>query len=80
MILLARLWRLWTESWSSPRRARATYVVATLAFAGLAIAAAVTREPAVAAVAGVVALATAGLAILAPRLAEATKRGVETEL
>jgi hypothetical protein len=70
MILLARVWRSWIDSWSSPGRARFTYAGVTLAFVALAVVAAVMREPAVAAVAGVVAVATAGIAIIAPRLAE----------
>ena len=77
MILLARFWRFWAESWSSVRRARLLYGVVTLAFAGLTVVAAVIGNAAVAAVAGIVAVGTAGLTIVAPRLAEATRRREE---
>jgi len=78
--MLRGLWRFWTESWSAPRRARWLYIAMTAAFGGLAIAGAVMGEAAVAAIAGIVAVATASLAVLAPRLAEWTKRDVGTEL
>jgi hypothetical protein len=77
MILLARIWRLWSESWSSPRRARLTYATVTLAFVALMVVAIVMREPAVAAVAGVVAVAAAGIAVVAPKLSEWTGRREE---
>ena len=80
MIPLTRLWRFWTESWHAPKRARWSYIVVAVAFAGLMIAAIVMGEAAVAAIAGVVALATAGLAFVAPRLAQWTRRDVGTEL
>jgi len=80
MILLGRFWRFLGERWSSARRARLLYGVVTLAFAGLMVVAAVIGDAAVAAVAGIFALGTAGLTIVAPRLADATKRDVRTEL
>ncbi len=73
MTVLTTLWRWWIESWRAPRRARWLYIAMTAGFAGLAIAGAVVGNSAVAAMAGVVALATAGLAVLTPRLAEWTK-------
>jgi hypothetical protein len=74
MILLARFWRFWGESWQSVRQARLLYGAVTLAFVGLTVVAALKGDAAVAAVAGIVALSTAGLTIVAPRLAEATAR------
>ncbi len=72
MIFLAHIWRWWSESWQAPRRARWLYGAMTLAFGGLALAAALAGEPAVAAVAGVAAAVTAAFAALAPRLARLT--------
>jgi hypothetical protein len=77
MILLARVWRFLGESWQSVRRARLFYGAVTLAFVGLAVVAAVIGNAAVAVVAGIVALGTAGLTIVAPKLAEATARREE---
>ena len=68
----ARLWRWWTDGWRTPRRARLTYLVMTVGFAGLAVAAVVLGRGAVAGVAGVVAVLTAALAVIAPRLTRLT--------
>lgn len=77
MILLTRLWRFWADSWSSARDARLLYAAVTIAFAGLMVAAAVMGEATVAVIAGLVALATAGLTAIAPRLAGRTPRREE---
>ena len=69
MRLVATLWRWWTDGWRTPRRARLTYLVMTIGFAGLAVAALVLGRGAAAGVAGVVAVLTAALAVIAPRLA-----------
>jgi hypothetical protein len=68
LIGLGRLWSWWNESWRSARRARLQYAAMAIAFAVLAIIAAVLGEPVVAAVAGVVSVVTVGLAVIAPRL------------
>jgi hypothetical protein len=70
MIALARLWGWWTDTWCEPRRARVLYVAMALAFAALAIAAAVSGDTLVAALAGVAMLVTIALAALAPRLSK----------
>ncbi len=72
MFVLSQLLRFLNESWRSPQRARLVYLVMTFAFAGLAVAAIVIGEGAVAGVAGVVAVVTAVLALVAPRLARLT--------
>ncbi len=74
MIPFARLWRWWTESWSSPRRARWLYGALALGFAGLAIGGGMKGDATVVALGALFALATAALAFLAPRLAGWTKR------
>ena len=68
-MLLARLWRFWTESWRTPGRARWLYGALALGFAGLAIGGGVKGDATVIALGAVFALATAALAALAPRLA-----------
>jgi hypothetical protein len=73
MFLLSQLLRFLNESWSaSGGRARLVYLAMTLAFAGLAVAAAVLGDAAVAAVAAVVAIVTFALTLVAPRLARIT--------
>ncbi len=69
MFALARLWRWWTESWRSARQARLLYIVMGLGFGALAVVAALAGDFAVAALAGVAALFTLALALLAPWLA-----------
>ncbi len=65
MILVGRLWRFWTESWSSaPRRARWLYGALALGFAGLAIGGGVKGDATVIALGALFALATTGLAVL----------------
>ena len=44
MILISRVWRFWSDSWSSARRARLTYAGVALAFAALTGVAIVMRE------------------------------------
>ena len=68
MFALSRLWRWWTESWRSARRARWLYIVMGLGFGALAVVAALAGDFAVAALAGVAALFTLALAMLAPLL------------
>lgn len=68
-MLLTNIWRWWTESWRSGGRARLLYVAMAVAFAGLAVVAAMNGDAAVATLAGLVALGTVGLAVIAPRLA-----------
>ncbi|MCH7812046.1 MAG: hypothetical protein IH958_05400 [Chloroflexi bacterium] len=63
------LWRWWTESWRSARRARGLYLVMAGAFGVLAIGAGITADAAVAALAGVAAVVTGALAFFAPQLA-----------
>ncbi len=72
-----RLWRWWTNSWRRPRLARSLYLAMALAFAGVAAVAGLLGDVAVAAVAGAFALLTAGLALVVPRLAEATQRNTD---
>ncbi len=74
MFLLTTLWRWWTEGWRSPQRARLTYVVMTIGFAGLAIVAVMLGRGLVAGVASVVAIVTLGLAVVAPRLVRLAER------
>ncbi len=74
MIFLAHIWRFWTDSWSSPLRARLLYVAFALGFAGLAIGGSVKGDALVIALGAVLALATAALAVLAPRLAPALRQ------
>jgi hypothetical protein len=80
MFMLGRLWRFWTESWRAPGRARWLYGALALGFAGLAIGGAVKGDATVIALGVLFALATAALAVLAPKLATLTKRDVGTEL
>ncbi|MGB2694419.1 MAG: hypothetical protein WBD55_04430 [Dehalococcoidia bacterium] len=70
--MLGAAWRWWSESWRSPRRARLTYIGMTVAFAALAVVAVVRGEVLAAVLAGIVALVTIALAVLAPRLARRT--------
>jgi succinate-acetate transporter protein len=72
--------RLWARTWRAPRRARLLYATMTLAFGALAGAGAVSGDVAVATIAGLVALATAALAFLAPRLATLTGNRSEREV
>ncbi len=65
---LAVLWGWWTESWRSARQARLLYIVMGLGFGALAVVAALAGDFAVAALAGVAALFTLTLALLAPWL------------
>lgn len=68
MFALGALWRWWTESWRSPRRARVVYGAMAFAFGALAVIGGLRGEALVAAVAGALALLTLALAALAPRL------------
>jgi hypothetical protein len=68
MIPLARLWRFVTESWSSPLRARLLYAAFALGFLGLAIGGAVKDDGLVIALGIALAVVTAALAVMAPRL------------
>ena len=65
---LAVLWGWWTESWRSARQARLLYIVMGLGFGALAVVATLAGDYAVAALAGVAALFTLALALLAPWL------------
>ena len=65
---LSVLWRWWTESWRSARQARLLYIVMGLGFGVLAVVAALAGDFAVAALAGVAALFTLAMALLAPWL------------
>jgi hypothetical protein len=62
-----------SDVWRTPAKARALYIVMTAGFAGLAIVGGVTGDALVAVVASLFAVITAGLAIIAPRLAEWTR-------
>jgi len=75
MLLRLRGW--WTNSWRRPRLARSLYLAMALGFAGVAVVAGVVGDVAVGVVAGVLALLTAGLALVLPRLAEATQRNTD---
>ena len=72
MFGLTRLLRWWTESWRTPGRARWSYVVMALAFSGLALIATAGGDAAIAALAGVAAIVTVGLAVIAPWLSRRT--------
>ncbi len=74
------IWRFWTESWRAPARARWLYGAMALGFAGLAIGGGVKGDATVIALGAVFALVTAALAVLAPKLANLTKRDVGTDL
>jgi len=69
MIPASRLLRFWTESWRAPARARWFYGALALGFAGLAIAGAVKGDATVIVLGALFALATAALAVFAPKLA-----------
>ena len=71
-MFLSQLLRSLNDAWRSPTRARVLYLTMTLAFAGLAVAAALLADAAVAAVAAVIAIVTLTLALIAPRLARLT--------
>jgi hypothetical protein len=68
VFLLSQLWRVLTDSWSSPRRARLVYIVLTAGFLTIAVAAAISGDALVAALGALFALATTTLALLVPRL------------
>jgi hypothetical protein len=72
---LRHVWRFWTESWSAPGRARWLYALFALGFLGLAIGGGIKGDATVIALGIVFALVTTGLAIIAPMLTKATKRG-----
>ena len=74
---LAVLWGWWTESWRSARQARLLYIVMGLGFGALAVVAALAGDFAVAALAGVAALFTLALALLAPWLTRWMRTGRE---
>jgi predicted Co/Zn/Cd cation transporter (cation efflux family) len=74
MFMLGRFWRWWTESWRAPGRARWLYGALALGFAGLAIGGGVKGDATVIALGAVFALATAALAVLAPKIARLTQR------
>ncbi len=80
MIFLAHIWRFWTESWRAPGRARWLYGALALGFLGLAVGGGIKGDATVIALGIVFALATAALAVLAPKLPNLTKRDVGTEL
>ncbi len=65
---LSVFWRWWAESWRSARQARLLYIVMGLGFGALAVVAALAGDFAVAALAGVAALFTLAMALLAPWL------------
>ena len=75
--MLLRLWGWWTNSWRRPRLARSLYLAMALGFAAVAVLAAVVGDVAVAVVAGAFALLTASLALVVPRLAEATQKNTD---
>ncbi len=77
MIFLAR--RL-AGGWRSTTRARLPYIVMASAFCALGVAAAVRGSAGVALIAAVVAVATLGLAVIAPRLSAARGSGDTEEL
>ena len=74
MLALHRLWRWWTESWQTPRRARALYLALAVGFTALSVVAAFRGDAAVAVIAGLLVLVTTALAAFAPWLAERTGR------
>ena len=73
---LRHIWRFWTDSWHAPRRARWLYLVFTAGFVAMAIVGAIKGDALVVVLGAVFALVTATLAVLAPRLAGWTKKGV----
>lgn len=75
MLLRLRGW--WSSSWRRPGLARWLYLVIALGFAGVAVGAGVVGDVAVGVVASIFALLTASLALVLPRLAEATQRNTD---
>ncbi len=73
MSAFTRFWRWWTETWRTPRRARWLYVVMAMGFAVIALVAVLADDPPIAAVAGIAALMTVGLAAAAPWLSRRTE-------
>ncbi len=69
LFLIRRL----TQSWRSVTRGRLLYIVMASAFCGLAVVAAVRGSAGIALVAAIVAIATLGIAVIAPRLSAATR-------
>ena len=67
--MFGHLWRAWTNSWQSPRRARWLYLVLAAGFVALAIGGGIKGDALVTTLAAIAGAATAGLAVLAPKLA-----------
>jgi hypothetical protein len=68
MLAFAQLWRLLTDTWSTPRRARLVYVAMAVGFAAMAIAGEVADDALVVTLGAVFAAVTLALATLVPRL------------
>jgi hypothetical protein len=79
MIFFTNLWRFWTDSWSSAKRARLLYVAFALGFLGLAIGGIVKGDATVIVLGALFALAATALAVIAPKLSNITNRDVGTE-
>jgi hypothetical protein len=77
MHVLSSVWGWWTNSWRRPGLARWLYLAMAAAFAALAIAAGLRGDVAVAVVAGLLVVVTVGLALVVPRLAEATRSNID---
>jgi hypothetical protein len=77
MHLLARAWAWWRDSWRRPRLARWLYLVTAAGFAGLAIAAGLLGDVAVAVLAGVLAVVGVALSVVMPELARRISQGSE---
>jgi hypothetical protein len=80
MLFVARIWRFWTDSWSSAKRARLLYVAFALGFLGLAIGGIVKGDATVIVLGIIFAIVTAALAVVAPKLSNITNRDVRTDL
>ena len=78
-MIMSHLWRFWTETWRTPGRGRWLYGALALGFAGLAVGGAVSGDGTVIALGAVFALATAALAVFAPRLSALAKRNESGE-
>lgn len=73
---LGHLWGSWTRS---SRGARWFYLVLTVAFVVIAVAGGIKGDAFVTILSAVVGAVTAGLAVIAPKLANLAKRDVEPE-
>ena len=65
---LSRFLGWWAETWRATRKARGLYVVMTLGFAALAIAAGLAGDAGIAALAGVASVSTIVLVALGPQI------------